>query len=246
MNLKHKVSNHVKAQYYIFGTHAVIAAANNPRRKVINIFCLSKQLHTLKSFIKNYELIVVDANFIINNIGQDKIHQGVIALVDTVFKNGINELDFTPSRDRVAILDQIVDPQNVGAIIRSAAAFGFNKIIVAKDNAPDENSTIAKAACGCLELVQITKVVNINKTILDLKNRGFWIVGLDTNGQENLEPVKDIEKIAVIIGSEHKGMRQLTRQSCDFLIKIPISHQVESLNASNAASIIFHSLHNLN
>ena len=165
-----------------------------------------------------------------------------MALVDSIFKNKIEDLDFTDGKDRIVILDQVTDPQNIGAIIRSAAAFGINKLILPSDNAPDENAGIAKAACGCLELIQIAKVTNIKNTIEKLKKMDFWIAGLDTDGKGDINDISEIDKLAIIIGSEGKGMRRLTLTHCDFLIKIPISKQVESLNASNAASIIFYLL----
>ena len=123
----------------------------------------------------------------------------------------------------------------VARIIKESLPEGVN---VSKE----ARTAIAKAASGCLELVQIAKVTNIKHTIEALKNKGFWIVGLDSEGQNSLKEVVDIDKVAVIIGSEGKGMRKLTSESCDFLTKIPISDKVESLNASNAASIIFHLL----
>ncbi len=240
-----KIDSFNKSQYYIHGTHAVIAAAKNTERNVKKIFCLGKQESILKQSIKNYPIEVVDNNFITQKIGKDQLHQGVIALVDTIFKKSIEELKFNEGADRVVILDQICDPQNIGAIIRSAAAFGIDKIIMPKDNAPDENATIAKTACGCLELVQIAKVTNLQQSIKYLKDNGFWIAGLDANGDQNINQVINIDKIAIIIGSEGKGMRNLTSKSCDFLVSIPISSQVESLNASNTASIIFYLLNNL-
>ena len=150
-------------------------------------------------------------------------------------------MDFSTDIDRIVILDQITDPQNIGAIIRSAAAFGITKLILPANNSTDESASIAKAASGCLELVQVAKVANIKTAIETLKRQGFWIVGLDLEGKDNnLNSLSEFNKIAIIIGSEAKGMRRLTNESCDFLIKIPISNKVESLNASNAASIIFH------
>ncbi len=181
---------------------------------------------------------------IIQKIGKDQPHQGVIALVHSIFKNKIEDLHFEQDEDRVVILDQVSDPQNIGAIIRSAAAFGINKLILPSYNSPDENATIAKAACGCLELMQIIKVPNLKNAIDKLKKMDFWIAGLDVDGKKGVSEILDIKKIAIIIGSEGKGMRKLTVDNCDFLIKIPIAKQVESLNASNAASIIFYLLQN--
>jgi len=231
-----------KSQYYMYGQHAVLAAARNNNRRIKQIYCLQKQLVELQEKLPHSKIEVVQNDFITKKIGKDQAHQGVMALVDSIFKNKIEDLDFTDDKDRIVILDQVTDPQNIGAIIRSAAAFGINKLILPSDNAPDENAGIAKAACGCLELMQIAKVTNIKNTIEKLKKMDFWIAGLDADGKGDINDISEIDKLAIIIGSEGKGMRRLTLTHCDFLIKIPISKQVESLNASNAASIIFYLL----
>ncbi|CAF2063303.1 unnamed protein product [Rotaria magnacalcarata] len=226
----------------MYGKHAVFAAINNNNRNIEKIYCLEKTFLEFKNKLHNFNAEIVSADFINKKIGTDQPHQGILALVHSVFLNNINELDFTKHIDRVVILDQITDSQNIGAIIRSAAAFGITKLILPADNTPEENATIAKAASGSLELVQIVKVTNIKTTIEILKRKDFWIAGLDLDGKDNLLSLAEFNKIAIIIRSEGKGMRRLTTESCDFLIKIPISSKVESLNASNAASIIFHAI----
>lgn len=233
-----------KKEYYMYGTHAVISASKNKNRKIHKIYCLSKQYDNIKKHITHIKVEIITNDFITKKIGHGHAHQGVIALVDTIFKNSIEELDFASKIDRIVILDQISDPQNIGAIIRSAAAFGINKLILTEDNSPDENASIAKTACGCLELVEVAKVTNLKNTITKLKKQGFWISGLDARGKNNIGEISKIDKIAIIIGSEDKGMRKLTSENCDFLVKIPISKNVESLNASNAGSIMFYLLQN--
>lgn len=226
----------------MYGKHAVFAAINNNNRNIEKIYCLEKTFLEFKNKLHNFNAEIVSADFINKKIGAGQPHQGILALVHSVFLNNINELDLAKNIDRVVILDQITDPQNIGAIIRSAAAFGITKLILPADNTPEENAAIAKAASGSLELVQIVKVTNIKTTIEILKRKDFWIAGLDLDGKDNLLSLAEFNKIAIIIGSEGKGMRRLTTESCDFLIKIPISSKVESLNASNAASIIFHAI----
>lgn len=233
-----------RTKYYMYGQHAVLAASNNKKRIIEQIYCLPKQLDLLREKIPHISIEPVQNEFIAQKIGKDQPHQGVIALVHSIFKNKIEDLEFAQDEDRVVILDQVSDPQNIGAIIRSAAAFGINKLILPSDNSPDENATIAKAACGCLELMQVIKVPNLKNAIDKLKKMDFWVAGLDIDGKKGVNEILDIKKLAVIIGSEGKGMRKLTVDNCDFLIKIPIAKQVESLNASNAASIIFYLLQN--
>ncbi len=245
-NMSFKSRNRNKgAGYLMYGTHAVLSALSNPKRQVYKLYCTSKCAEELSKQLTQHKPEVVSSDFITSKTGRDVNHQGILAHVATIFKNDIEELDFTNAQDRVAILDQISDPQNVGAIMRSAAAFGITKILLPRDNAPDENATIAKAASGCLELVQVAKITNIQNAIKSLKNKGFWIVGLDSKGHNNIKDVQNIDKTAIIIGSEEKGMRKLTAEACDFLVNIPISSKVESLNASTAASIVFYSLSNI-
>jgi 23S rRNA (guanosine2251-2'-O)-methyltransferase len=226
----------------MYGKHAVFAAINNSRRNIKKIYCLEKTFLEHKNKLTKFDVEITSNDFITKKIGPSQPHQGIIAHVQSVFLNNLNDIDFNNETDRVVILDQITDPQNIGAIIRSAAAFGITKIILPADNTPEESASIAKAASGCLEIVQIVKVTNLKSAIETLKKKGFWIAGLDLAGTDNISSLLEFNKLGIIIGSEGKGMRRLTVESCDLLVKIPISDQVESLNASNAASIIFHAL----
>ena len=237
-----KSTNNNSNQYYMYGKHTVLAAINNKNRYVEKIYCLEKTFLELKNKLNQFSIEIVSSDFINKKIGLGQPHQGIIAHVHSIFLSSINDMDFSENIDRVVILDQITDPQNIGAIIRSAAAFGITKLILPADNTPEENASIAKAASGCLEITQIAKVTNLKTAIETLKRKGFWIAGLDIEGTDNIASLVEFKKLAIIIGSEGKGMRRLTTESCDFLVKIPISNKVESLNASNAASIIFHAL----
>lgn len=232
-------------KYYMYGKHAVFAAIKNPNRTIHKVYCFKKIFEEHKNILNNVNIEIVDNEFMIRKIGKDYLHQGIIAYVDTVYLKDLKHIDSWPNKDRIVILDQVTDPQNIGAIIRSAAAFGIKKLILPTDNAPNENAVIAKAASGCLELIQIIKVINLKAAIQKLKNKGFWIAGLDIKGKDVINDIATIEKLAIIIGSEGKGMRRFTTDSCDFLVKIDISTNVESLNASNAASIIFYRVKNL-
>jgi 23S rRNA (guanosine2251-2'-O)-methyltransferase len=229
-------------QYYMYGHHPILTAIQNKQRKIHKIYCLKKQENKYRTQLLNIDipLQIIKKDFIIQKIGHGHTHQGIIALVNSVFKYNITTLTFAPQQDTIILLDQITDPQNIGAIIRSAAAFGINKLILTNNKSPKENAVIAKTACGSLEFVQVAKVQNINSTIRHLKQKGFWIVGLDAMGQENIGSIININKIAIIIGTESKGIRKLISHNCDFLVNIPMSKYVPSLNASNAASIIFY------
>lgn len=233
-----------KEEYYMYGKHAVFAAIQNPKRVIRKIYCTEKLLTDINLVLKKRQDLVpieiVNNDFIKNKLRSEATHQGIMALVKSNSLQEIDNLTFEAGKDRVVILDQITDPQNIGTIIRSAAAFGVNKMILPKDNTPEESASIAKTASGCLELVQIARVTNLNQTIKKLKNQGFWVVGMDGKGSEDFSVVKNLDKIAIIIGSEDTGMRRLTSESCDYHLRIPISSKVESLNAASAASIVFY------
>lgn len=228
--------------YIMYGTHAVLAAIKNTNRKIRKIWLTKKTIDKLKVGDIDIPYSIVDNAELSKITNCEKNHQGMAAEVETIFNPNTKNISLNQPNCKMVILDQIKDPQNIGAIIRSAAAFGINKIILPQDNCPNENAVIAKAACGNLEIVQIYQCTNLNNFFKELKKEGYWIAGLDGYGNNKISDLHNIDKLALIIGSEDKGMRKLTTESCDFLVKIPISENVESLNASCAASVIFYAV----
>lgn len=246
LNKSEKFGKNFSNTYMMHGKHPVLAAVKNKNRIIKNIYCLGKIYDQYKDQLLDKNVKIVDSEFLRNLVGEDITHQGIVANVEKLPKLPHQEIISDNTRkDRIVILDQITDPQNIGAIIRSAAAFGINKIILPENGSPEENATIAKAASGCLELVSFTKVTNISKFLALLKKSGYWIVGLDGKGKDDINKVAEIDKLAIIIGSEGKGIRRLTTENCDFIVKIPMANNVESLNASCAASIILYACSNL-
>ena len=226
-----------KSFYYMYGKHAVLAALSNKNRIVKQVYCTEDVFAQNKNLISKFRYEITNSEGFTKIIGPAGPHQGIAAYLSGLFSNEIRDIE---TIDKVAILDQITDPQNIGAIIRNAAAFNFEAIIIPADNAPDENSTIAKAASGALELVQIIKVPNLRNAIEFLKKNGFWIIGLDGHAKEILDKKLISSKMAIVLGSEDQGLRRLTKENCDHLVKIPISHSLESLNVSAASAIVFH------
>lgn len=237
MRNKAKIS---KDLYYIYGKHPVFAALSNPKRYIQNVLCTEDIFNLHKNLISNHPYKITNIDYLTRLFGSNHNHQGIAANVKSIFSNRIEDIDITIPNCKVAILDQITDPQNIGAIIRSAASFDITTIILPLDNAPDENATIAKTASGALELVQMVKVTNLRRSIEYLKKHGFWIIGLDGNAKQSLSTKIFSDKMAIVLGSEDKGIRRLVKEACDHLVKIPISSKVESLNVSNAASIAFY------
>ena len=137
----------------------------------------------------------------------------------------------------VVILDQVSDPHNVGAILRSAAAFGAMAVIVPDANAPEETGTLAKSASGALEVIPLIRVANLSRAMEMLKKADFWCVGMDGYAKKEMGEDRLPQKCALVMGSEGEGMRRLTAENCDYMVKLPIARTVESLNVSNACTI---------
>jgi 23S rRNA (guanosine2251-2'-O)-methyltransferase len=226
--------------YNIYGIHASLAALSNKERNIIKVSCTQETLQKY-SAIKNFKYDVTTASNL-EQLSKSSQHQGIVVKAAKITKT---DLILPPHFSKLVILDQITDAQNFGAIIRSAAAFNFDAIIIPKDNSIEENATVAKVASGTLELIQIFCVINIAKAMEKLKNEGFWIVGLDGGSTNNLYNLPKFDKIVAIVGSEHKGIRPLIKKNCDLLAKIQINPRVESLNASNAAAIFFNEVNKI-
>ncbi len=229
-----------KDSLYIYGKHPVFAALNNPKRLIQNILCTEDIFNLNKKLILAHQYQITSSDYLTRLLGPNHNHQNIVVNVKTIFSNRIEDININNPKCKVAILDQITDPQNIGAIIRSAASFDISAIILPADNSPNENATIAKTASGALELVQIIKVTNLRRSMEYLKKHGFWIIGLDSNATQSLNNKIFSDKTAIILGSEDKGIRRLIKENCDHIVKIAISDKMESLNVSNAAAIAFY------
>ena len=167
-------------------------------------------------------------------------HQGVAVLAqplpDTVIA------DLSASADLVLVLDKVSDPHNAGAIMRSAAAFGASAVVMQERNAPPASAALAKAASGALEWVPLIRVPNITRSLVELKRRGFWITGLDAAARETLGSTPVPVPAALVLGAEGEGLRRLTREACDLMVRIGTSRRNLSLNVSNAAAIALHEI----
>lgn len=165
-------------------------------------------------------------------------HQGIILDVEDFIYTDLNEIISVPDAI-IVILDHLEDPHNLGAIIRTCEAAGITGIILPKDRSVSVNSTVMKTSAGALENVKISMVTNLNQTVKELKDKGFWIVGTDMNGQD-YRTIDYSGKIAIIIGNEGKGMSSIIYNNCDFIAKIPMYGKINSLNASVATGIIIY------
>ena len=224
--------------YLIYGKHSALGALENKRRKIIEILCSKDFFNAHKSKVEKHRFRITD-NKELNKLLPNILHQGIAIKALPVTIYDIKELDLSNPNYQIAVLDQITDSHNIGAIIRSAAAFNINTVILTSNNSPEENGVIAKTASGGLEIINLVKVTNLQSTIVYLKKHGFWIIGMDGDTETTLSPKILEGKVCLVLGSEGEGMRSLTRKSCDIIAKIPISSKMESLNVSTAAAIAF-------
>ncbi len=229
----------------IFGIHAVIAAIKNKARKPQKLIITSKIKKNLgeqilKTIPEILELPLLEINKI---YGSEKNHQGIILLTSKLKQPNLNEIINTNknTKDIIVMLDQVNDTNNIGSIMRSCSLFKCKTIIVSKDNSPDITSAITKAASGAVEKVNYIKVSNLSQTIEKIKKNNYWVIGLDSNKDSNKKNFDLPKRCLLILGSERRGLRELTKKKCDFIKSIPIiideKYGIESLNVSNACAI---------
>ena len=243
-----KAKNQEMSDYWLYGYHACIAAINNANRQK-NLLITTREVaeklskkFEIKDF--NFDHRILSRQEVDKYLGREMNHQGIGLNVKKIEKENIKNFIKNLPRNisTIAILDQLEDSQNVGAIFRSARAFNVNGIIMTESNSVGENSFVAKTASGALDMIPFTSVNNISNVFKFLKDNGYWIYGLDGESTKILEKTKFPNKIALVLGSESKGMRNITSTLCDELIRININKEIESLNVSNAAAIAFHHL----
>lgn len=229
---------------WLFGTHAVRAAMNNPKRRIRRVLWAEKAslMPDFLAAAKNVKPEIVPREIMENFLPRGAVHQNIAALVAPLA--GVNLEEFIaqcPARATVLVLDQITDPHNFGAILRSAAAFGVDAVMVTDRHAPPLGGTVAKAASGALERVPIMRVVNLARALAMLADSGFWRIGLAEKQGESLDHLVTkpplMARVALVLGAEGSGMRRLTSEACDMLAHLPTQAEFSTLNVSNAAAI---------
>lgn len=236
----------------LWGVHPVLAALANPERPCHRLWATAEAARTHGGAIEHLarqrrlpQLETVGREDITRMLPDGAVHQGIALSVDPLPAFDIADLlSLAADRDQgvIMVLDQVTDPHNVGAVLRSAAAFGAIGVVMQDRNAPDETGTLAKSASGALERMPLVKVVNLARALEELKEGGFWIAGLAGEANQTLAAAKLSGKIALVMGSEGEGLRRLTREHCDHLVKLPQTDLVESLNVSNAAAVALYEL----
>ncbi|MBB3912520.1 23S rRNA (guanosine(2251)-2'-O)-methyltransferase RlmB [Sphingomonas desiccabilis] len=221
-----------------WGRHAVLAALANPERTVRKLWGTHEALSRL-DLPSTLTVIYAEAADLGRLVPSDAPHQGMVAEVDPLEDIWLGDLLQQGADDTrpLLVLDQVTDPHNVGAILRSAAAFDALGIVTQDRHAPPESGTVARTASGALEVVPWVRVVNLARALEEISEAGYWRIGLTGNTETTLDQALGSPKVALVLGAEGEGMRQNTEAHCDVLARLPISSKVESLNVSNAAAI---------
>ena len=220
-----------------WGKHAVAAALDNPERRVLKAWA-TREAAGFMQFPKDVPVTLADVADLGRLVPHDAPHQGVVIEVEPLEDAWLDEiLGEAPERAVLLVLDQVTDPHNVGAILRSAAAFGAVGVVTQDRHSPPESGALAKAASGTLERVPWVRVVNLARALEEIGEAGFWRIGLAGDAETDLKDALGPQRVALVLGAEGPGLRQNTREHCDALAKLPISDAIESLNVSNATAV---------
>lgn len=221
----------------LWGKHAVAAALDNPARKVLRAWA-TRDAAAAMQFPKDVPVTFADVADLGRLVPHDAPHQGVVVEAEPLEDVWLGDiLGSAGERSVLLVLDQVTDPHNVGAILRSAAAFGAVGIVTQDRHSPPESGALAKAASGALERVPWARVVNLSRALEEIGEAGFWRVGLAGDAPMELKEALGPPRIALALGAEGPGLRPNTREHCDALARLPISAEIDSLNVSNAAAV---------
>jgi len=221
---------------YLYGLHTVRAALDNPRRSKRELLATPNALTRLRETgpLGKVPVRETTPKELDRLLGGEAVHQGVALEVDPVSRFGLDDIE---PLNLVVVLDQVTDPHNVGAILRTACAFGADAVITTARYAPRETGVMAKSASGALDLVPLIEVRNLGDALDTLKQRGLLVLGFDSEAEAPLRPRTDNRPLAVVVGSEGKGLREKTRSLCDEMVRLDMPGPIKSLNVSNATAI---------
>ncbi|KQT53785.1 RNA methyltransferase [Aureimonas sp. Leaf454] len=220
----------------LYGLHTVSAALLNPDRRLHRLLVTRNALARLEiaEDAIRCPVEIVEPRALDAELGSDAVHQGAMLEADPLVARSLGDLSAT---DLVVVLDQVTDPHNVGAILRSAAAFGAGAVVTTSRHSPQESGVLAKSASGALELVPYVQIGNLAEALTKLAHQGFQTVGLDSDGDAKLETAMTEKRVALVLGSEGKGLRQKTRETVAALARLEVPGEIRSLNVSNAAAV---------
>ena len=244
-----------KSTFFIAGKHAVTEALKNPNRNVLKVFLTedSKKIinkaHPNLQLLKDVKIYYKTMKELDRLCSKEQIsHQGLIAEVEHLNVITIKEfLSLNEKKENITFvaLEEVTDPRNIGSIIRSAASFNIDGIIVKERSYPSESKLLYKSASGCVEHIPVFEVSNINTILKYLKNKDFWVCGFDNKGKKDFTSYDWSKKNVLLFGSEGYGLKYQTSKNSDFILKININKNIDSLNISNSAAVVFHYINNL-
>ena len=244
-----------KSTFLITGKHAVTEALKNPRRKVLRIFLTEDSKKKLNynnqnlHLLKNIKIFYKTKKELDRLCSKEQIsHQGLIAEIEHLEKINLKDyLNLEQERTNITfvVLEEVTDPRNIGSIIRSAASFNIDGVIVKERSFPSESKILYKSASGCIEHINIFEVSNISTTLKYLKTKNFWVCAFDNKATKDFTKHDWNGNYVLLFGSEGYGLKHQTIKNSDFLLKIEINSNIESLNISNSASVVFHYINNL-
>ena len=236
-----------KSSFFIAGRHAVISALKNPQRRVLKIFLTEdskKNIHKLnpnKNLLKDVKVFFKTKKELDKYCrSEDILHQGYVAEIEHLENIELKEFIKDKNNLTFVCLDEVTDPRNIGSLIRSAASFNIDGLIVKERHFPSESKILYKSASGCVENLNIFQVSNINTTLKYLRDKNFWVYGFAANSDKDFTQIKWTGNNILLFGSEGYGLKKHTEKYTDFSVKIKINKNVESLNISNSAAIVFH------
>jgi 23S rRNA (guanosine2251-2'-O)-methyltransferase len=223
----------------LYGWHAVKAALENPQRHISTLLLTENAARRLseEGLSRPVAAQIVRPDVLAARLPPDAVHQGLFAEADALPPMHLDDL---PTDGIALVLDQITDPHNVGAILRSAAAFAVGAVVTTVRHSPQASGVLAKSACGALELVPIVAVPNLARALDAMKTRGFLVIGLDSASPVDLEAAELRAPLGLVVGGEGRGLRQLTRSSCDLVARLALPGPIKSLNVSNATVLALH------
>ena len=238
-----------KSSFFIAGQHAVIEALRNPDRKVLRVFLTEdakKNIHRKnprKNVLEDVKVYFKSKKELDKYTSKEQLmHNGYVAEVEHLDQPDLKDYIKEKKNCTFVCLDEVTDPRNIGSLIRSAASFKIDGLIIKERHFPKDSKLMYKSASGCMEHLNIFQVSNINSTLKNLRERNFWVYGFDASGEKDFTEVKWEGKNVLLFGSEGFGMREHTSKYADFFVKIDIDKDIESLNISNSAAIVFHHL----
>ena len=244
-----------EAGRWIYGRHAVAAALANPQRRWYRLAALAGHEQEARALVDRARarqlgdgdaIRVLDRHHFVEILPDGAVHQGLALAVEPLATPDLADLaqsaEAATTRSVIVVLDRVSDPHNLGAVLRSAAAFGALAVVLVAHGAPPITGTLAKAASGAVESVPLARVVNLARALEQLKKAGFWICGLEETAPHMLTALDLGHRIAIVLGSEGRGLRRLVRECCDYLARLPTRAEHPTINVSNAAAIALYEL----